>query len=119
VLFVVNVVLVRYAYRHPRARRLIEGRSEELIRDRKVSKDALRRNMITREELETAARKQGIADLHDVESARLEVSGSLTFVPHEPGTAERHHEAVMARLAAIEARLHTLAPAAAPASPGR
>lgn len=115
VLFVVNEALVRYAYRHPRARRVIEGRPDELIKDGKVLHAALRRNMITREELETAARKQGIEHLHDVDCARLEVSGTLSFVLHEPGTAAQHHQAVMERLAAIEARLATLAPA----TPGR
>jgi len=110
VLFLVNEALVRFVFRHPRARRLIEGRPDELIKDGKILRAALRRNMITREELETAARKQGIEHLHDVESARLEVSGSLSFALHEPGTAGLQHEAVMARLAAIELRLAAIAP---------
>ncbi len=118
VLFVVNMALVRYAYRHPRARRFIEGRAEELIRDGRLLRGALERNMITREEIESAARKQGIAHLHDVDCARIEVSGTLSFTLHEPGSARRQHEAVMERLAAIEAQLAALA-ACAPATPAR
>ncbi len=115
VLFVVNEGLVRFVFRHPRARRVIEGRPEELIRDGKVLRAALRRNMITRDELETAARKQGIDHLHAVESAQLEVSGSLSFVLHEPGTATQQHREVIARLAAIEQRLAAL-PSGTPGS---
>jgi uncharacterized membrane protein YcaP (DUF421 family) len=108
VLFVVNEALVRFVFRHPRARRVIEGRPEELIQDGKILRAALRRNMITREELETAARKQGIEHLHDVDCARLEVSGTLSFVLREPGTGTQQHEAVMERLAVIEQRLAAL-----------
>lgn len=109
VLFLINEGLVRYAYRRPRVRRLIEGRPEELIRDGRILHAALRRNMITREELEMAARKQGIEHLKDVDCARLEVSGALSFVLHEPTSVQRQHEEVVARLAAIEARLARLA----------
>jgi uncharacterized membrane protein YcaP (DUF421 family) len=105
VLFVVNDLLVRYSYRNPRVRRLIEGRAEELIRDGRIVRRALERNFITQEELIAAARKQGIEHMHDVECARLEVSGALSFTLHEPGAPELFHREVLARLAAIEKRL--------------
>jgi uncharacterized membrane protein YcaP (DUF421 family) len=105
VLFVVNQALVRYAYRNPRVRRLIEGRTEEVMRDGRVINAALTRNMITRDELEAAARKQGIEHLSSVECARLELSGALSFTLKEPGELERVHRDIVARLTAIEARL--------------
>jgi uncharacterized membrane protein YcaP (DUF421 family) len=109
VLFVINDGLVRYAYRNPRARRLIEGRAEEVVRDGRVLNSALRRNLITREELEAASRKQGIEHLHDVECAHLEVSGAISFTMKEPTEVERFHKEVMDRLSAIEKRLGSLA----------
>src|SRR5579864_321300 len=54
VLFVINDLLVRYAYRYPRLRRVIEGRAEELIRDGHVIPVAMQHNLITREELQAA-----------------------------------------------------------------
>jgi uncharacterized membrane protein YcaP (DUF421 family) len=105
VLFVVNEVLVRYSYRNPRIRRLIEGRAEELVKEGKVIRAALRHNMITHEELEAAARKQGIEHMSDVESCRLEVSGALSFTLKEPTEPERHHIEMMERLDAIDRRL--------------
>jgi uncharacterized membrane protein YcaP (DUF421 family) len=105
VLFVINQALVRYAYRNPRVRRLIEGRTEEVMRDGRIINAALTRNMITRDELEAAARKQGIEHLNSVECARLELSGQLSFTLKEPGELERIHRDIVARLTAIEARL--------------
>jgi uncharacterized membrane protein YcaP (DUF421 family) len=111
VLFVINDVLVRYSYRSPRLRRLIEGRPEELIRDGHVNPTALARNLITREELQTAARKQGIEHFSDVSHARLEVSGAVSFVVKEPSELQRVHADLAARLDAIERRLAAAAPA--------
>ena len=108
VLFVVNDVLVRFSYRNPRLRRLIEGRADELVKNGRVLHAALRRNLITREEIEAAARKQGIEHLRVVESARLEVSGALSFSLMEPTEPERHHTELMARLDVIDRRLAAL-----------
>jgi uncharacterized membrane protein YcaP (DUF421 family) len=108
VLFVFNDILVRYAYRSPQARRMIEGRAEELIHIGRVVPSALRRNLITREELVAAARKQGIEHLKDVESAHLEVSGAVSFTLKEPTEPERFHLEIMMRLDAIERRLGAL-----------
>jgi uncharacterized membrane protein YcaP (DUF421 family) len=109
VLFVINDALVRLSYRNPRARRLIEGRAEEIVRDGRVVARALRHNLITPEEIEVAARKQGIEHLSDVKCAYLEVSGAISFEMKEPTEAEQFHREVMARLESIERRLAALA----------
>lgn len=110
VLFVTNDVLVRYSYRNPRMRRLIEGRAEDLIKDGHVIPAALANNLITREELQAAARKQGIEHFSDVAHARLEVSGAVSFVVKEPSELQRFHSDLAARLDAIERRLATASP---------
>jgi uncharacterized membrane protein YcaP (DUF421 family) len=104
-LFIVNDLLVRVAYRYPAVRRVIEGRSEALIREGRVLAHALERNAITREELVTAARKQGIQHLHDVERADLELGGTISFAIREPGPTDRFRDEVLERLTAIERRL--------------
>ena len=111
VLFVINDLLVRWSYRRPRVRRMIEGRAEVLIQDGRLLKHALERNFITREELVAAARKQGIDHLHTIESARLEVSGALSFTMREPSATEAFRDEVLTRLASIERRLGSAATA--------
>jgi uncharacterized membrane protein YcaP (DUF421 family) len=105
VLFVVNDALVRLSFRWPRLRRMIEGHPEVLVRDGRVVRHALDRNQITVEELLAAARKQGINDLHSVESARLELNGALSFKLLEPGSSTKFQHEVLARLTAIEKKL--------------
>src|SRR5471032_3099940 len=46
VLFGINDVLVRYSYKSPRLRRMIEGRAEDLIKDGHLIAAALGRNLI-------------------------------------------------------------------------
>jgi uncharacterized membrane protein YcaP (DUF421 family) len=61
----------------------------------------LKRELITRGELEAAARRQGIEGLHQVETCRLEVGGALTFVPRAPTEDERRHRELLHNLAAL------------------
>jgi uncharacterized membrane protein YcaP (DUF421 family) len=110
VLFVINDVLVRCSYKYPRLRRIIDGRAEDLIRDGHVVQAALARNLISREELQAAARKQGIEHFGDVSCARLEVSGAVSFLVKEPSELQRFHADLVARLEAIERRLGPAAP---------
>ncbi|MGH7653700.1 MAG: DUF421 domain-containing protein [Gemmatimonadaceae bacterium] len=110
VLMVVNAGLVRYTYRHPRLRRLVEGRAEDLVRDGHVLDRALAHNRISRDELVSAARKQGIEHLGDVSCARLEVSGAVSFLVKEPTELQRFHADIVTRLDAIERKLAIAAP---------
>jgi uncharacterized membrane protein YcaP (DUF421 family) len=112
VLFVINDVLVRYSYKSPRLRRMIEGRAEDLIKDGHLIAAALGRNLITREELQAAARKQGIEHFSDVSCARLEVSGAVSFVVKDPTELQRFHADLVTRLESIERRLAPAAPVA-------
>ena len=110
VLMIVNAILVRYTYNHPRFRRFVEGRAEDLVKDGHVLQRALAHNQISREELIAAARKQGIEHLGDVSCARLEVSGAVSFLVKEPTELQRFHADLVARLEAIERRLAAAAP---------
>jgi uncharacterized membrane protein YcaP (DUF421 family) len=110
VLMIVNSALVRYTYAHPRVRRMVEGRAEELVKDGHVIQHALAHNQITREELVAAARKQGIEHMGDVACARLEVSGAVSFLVKEPTEMQRFHSDIVARLEAIEKRLAVAPP---------
>jgi uncharacterized membrane protein YcaP (DUF421 family) len=108
VLLVLNWVVVRFLFLHPRLDRLAEGRSIELVRHGRVLDRRLRRELITRAELVSAARRQGIGDLSQVDTARLEVGGALTFVLKQPTVAERFQEELALRLDRLEGKLERL-----------
>jgi uncharacterized membrane protein YcaP (DUF421 family) len=101
-LLVVNWFVVRYLYAHPAFARIVEGDPDLLIRNGKVRPDRLKRELITPEELEAAARRQGIEGLHRVETCRLEVGGALTFVAKEPSDEEKRHGELVRHLESLK-----------------
>jgi len=110
-LLLLNYAAVRFLYRHQRLDRMIEGEPATLIEGGAVNEAHLARELITRAELESAARKQGFASLHEIERAVLEPGGSITFVGRKPSDAMRL-EQILARLDAIAAELAALRAAA-------
>jgi uncharacterized membrane protein YcaP (DUF421 family) len=100
-LLIMNWLVVRYLYTHPAVARWLEGDADVLIKDGAVLERRLQRELITKEELEAAARRQGLEGLQHVETCRLEVGGALTFVQKLPTDDEVRHRAVLARLDAL------------------
>lgn len=101
-LLIVNWFVVRYLYTHPAIARIIEGDPDLLIQKGKLRVEHLKRELITPEELEAAARRQGIEGLHNVETCRLEVGGALTFVAKEPSDDEKRHGELVKHLESLK-----------------
>ncbi len=108
VLLGLNYIVVRFLYTHPALDRIIEGDPTQLIRNGRVLEHRLKRELITKEELEQAARKQGIETLHEVKSCRLETGGALTFTAREPTADDERQRVIVDRLDALESRLTQL-----------
>lgn len=101
-LLALNWLVVRYLYRHPAIERLLEGDADVLIDGGKLQHARLERELITRDELEAAARRQGIEGLHAVETCRLEIGGALTFVAKEPSDEEKRHGEIVKHLESLK-----------------
>lgn len=108
ILLALNYGVVRFLYSHAALDRLVEGDPTVLMREGKILERRLRRELVTRAELEQAARKQGIESLHQVSSCRLETGGALTFTVREPTADDERQAALMARLDAVEGQLAEL-----------
>jgi uncharacterized membrane protein YcaP (DUF421 family) len=80
------------SFRWRGARRLVEGAPVLVVYDGQVRDEALRLERITRDEVDEAARNQGIARLADVRWGVLEPDGRFSFVVREPSTTHPHHE---------------------------
>jgi uncharacterized membrane protein YcaP (DUF421 family) len=106
----VNWLVVRWTFHHPRAERLVEGTPTVLIDRGIVKSEALERELVTMDELRTAAHRNGLLSLDDAERVVLETGGTLTFVPKTETTRVRRHEEILARLDAIQAQLAALRP---------
>lgn len=84
-------VLGWVSYRWPRAERAIEGEPRVLIRDGALIEANLKRDRLTRREVESEMRLAGIAHVRDVAWAILEPEGRISFIRRgdgEPAQAE-------------------------------
>ncbi len=81
------------SFRFRRLARVLEGTPSVVIRNGAVLDQMLRMQRMTTQELEEAAREQGIRDLADVELGVLEPDGKLNFVKMREGDDEHqaHH----------------------------
>src|SRR3954470_17404775 len=83
-LLAVNYVVVRFLYRHERIEELVEGHAVTLVQDGELVHPTCAREFITAEELQSAARRQGLENLAAVKTAILEPGGTITFIPKTP-----------------------------------
>jgi uncharacterized membrane protein YcaP (DUF421 family) len=108
VLLALNYVVVRFLFLHPKLDRLAEGNPVILVKDGKILDDRLKRELITRAELSSAMRRQGVSDIRQVDCARLEVGGALTFVMNHPSSEERWHSEVGTRIDRLEGKIERI-----------
>jgi len=97
-LLVLNYLVVRFLYDHRKLDQMVEGRPDILMKGGQLIKRNMKRELITAEQLEAAARKQGFASLSEVEECVLEPGGVLCFVGKKPATDELRHQEVMQRI---------------------
>ena len=107
-LLLLNYLVVRFLYRHEKIDRFVEGESCVLIENGKILEHQLRREVLTRQELEAAAHKQGFGDLREVEKAVLEPGGTISFTPKTPVPEETRHQEVLRRLDQLSRELAQL-----------
>ncbi len=78
-----NYGVARLVVSRKRIARLVEGSPTLLIHNGKVLEQNLRRELLTRDELMAALRRQGILAVEDVRVALLEETGAITAVRRE------------------------------------
>jgi uncharacterized membrane protein YcaP (DUF421 family) len=108
ILLVLNYLVVRFLYSHPMLDRLIEGDPDVLIRNGELLDHRLQRELISKEQLEAAARRQGIESLDNVDTCRLETGGALTFIARAPTADEERHQLLMQKLDELNQQLTSL-----------
>jgi len=78
-LLAINYLVIRFLYDHRKLEQIVEGSPDILIEDGKVHEHKLKRELITKEELAAAARKQGFDTLSEVRQCVLEPGGTLNL----------------------------------------
>jgi uncharacterized membrane protein YcaP (DUF421 family) len=107
-LLAINWLVVRVLFRSPRLTRVLEGRSDVLIRNGQIDEQAMDREALSREELLSVIHKQGFEGFHQVRTCQLEPNGTFFVEAFEPSAAETHHAELLARLDALSREVAAL-----------
>ncbi|MCU1242207.1 MAG: rane protein-like protein [Candidatus Acidoferrum typicum] len=114
-LLAVNYLVVRFLYDHRKIEQIVEGSPDVLIENGKVHEHKLKRELITKQELAAAARKQGFDSLSEVHQCVLEPGGTLSFTARKPAAEDIRHQELLKKFDALSeelARLRKLQPPA-------
>jgi len=79
-LLLCHLLLSRLGYYFPRLSRVTDGKAQVLIDQGQLDARLLRKELITRDDLDAALRAGGCLHLHEVERATLETDGHITIV---------------------------------------
>jgi uncharacterized membrane protein YcaP (DUF421 family) len=104
-LFAINYLVVRFLFKHRRLDQILEGSPTTLIRDGKVDRGALSKELLSESELLTVAHRQGFDGLDEVECCVLEPGGVFFMKGRIPSTDETRHGLIMARLDELDRKL--------------
>lgn len=98
-LLVVNATITRVVWRHKNIRSWVEGTPVLLIHKGKIVNENLRKEKLTREELNQALRQHGIASVAEVGLAMLEIDGSVSVLKSDelPKATQPHHRIRLTR----------------------
>lgn len=103
-----NYLVVRFLFRHRRLDQILEGRCTTLIRDGKVCKKELAKELITVAELQSVCRRQGFEGVHEVEHCVLEPGGAFVMKRKCPSVEDVKHSELVAKLDLLTAQLAEL-----------
>lgn len=104
----VNWIVVRVLYSSPKLDHALEGGERILIQDGKVNPDAMRKELLTEEELLAVVHKQGLDEFGQVQKCVLEPNGSFYVEGYKPSEDDTRHAAVMNQLSALQQELERL-----------
>ena len=107
-LVLINYLVVRFLFRHRRLDQILEGKPTVLVRDGKVCKDQLAKELITVAELQSVARRQGFDGLNEVQNCVLEPGGAFVMKRKTPSLDQQKHDELITRLDELARRLDEL-----------
>jgi uncharacterized membrane protein YcaP (DUF421 family) len=107
-LLLVNFLVIRFLSRHEKIDRIVEGEPTLLIDHGKIVEENMVKEMLSRQELEAAAHKQGFGSLQEVDRATLDPSGVICFIAKKPAPEEERHQELLKQLNELTHEVATL-----------
>ncbi len=108
---VANYLLVRVAFQYSKTHRKKGEPGEVLIEHGKVREEVVKKELITMDELQEAASREGFESLRDVERAALNSDGTFAFVGKKKPQADgREYHEILRRLDRLAEQMARLRP---------
>jgi uncharacterized membrane protein YcaP (DUF421 family) len=107
-LLLLNYLVLRFLFRHEKLDELIEGEATVLIENGCVLRDRLAKELLSIQDLQAAAHKQGFGDISEVDRAALDPSGTISFTGKKPAPDEERHRQLLERLDRLTEEVATL-----------
>jgi uncharacterized membrane protein YcaP (DUF421 family) len=107
-LFGINYAVVRFLFQHRRLDQIFEGSPSTLIHNGTINDKALSKELLSRSELLTVARRQGFDTLEEIEHCTLEPGGAFFIKGREPSSDTQRFQKLIARLEEIDRKLTVL-----------
>src|SRR6202140_5538420 len=104
-LLFVNYVVVRFLFRHRRLDQIVEGKPAVLVKEGRICKKELAKELITIPELQTVVRRQGLEGIHEVESCILEPGGAFVIKRKCPSDEDVKHAELVNGLETLRSQL--------------
>ena len=107
-LLFVNYVVVRFLFGHRRLDQIVEGKPAVLVKEGRICKKELAKELITVPELQTVVRRQGLEGLHEVETCVLEPGGAFVIKRKCPSDQDVKHAELISGLETLRSQLQRL-----------
>lgn len=98
----INFLLNRLLFHFPKLDKALQGSQTVLVHNGEVDKRAMRREMLTREELVQVIHRQNVTGLSDVKLCVLEPNGTFYVESTEDSVPRQRHEELLQRLEALQ-----------------
>ncbi|MBS1510937.1 MAG: DUF421 domain-containing protein [Bacteroidetes bacterium] len=82
-LFICNYIFKYFLNRSKQFSKVVQGEKIILVHDGKVIQKCMKEAMMSMDELERAIREHGVASVHEVDLAVLEVDGNISILSHD------------------------------------
>ena len=97
-LLAINWLVVRMLYSSPKLERIVEGTDETLILNGIIDHAAMRREMLSQDELLAVIHRQGFDDFDEVEECSIGPNGQFYVRGRHPSQEDERHGILVARL---------------------
>ncbi len=104
----INYAIAFFKYKSRRFERFIEGDCQTLISDSKIHEDAVKSELLTKEDLDTIAHREGLDDASEIKTCKLDSNGSFLVIGNTPTSEDNFRKEVLKRLEDLTNRIGEL-----------